>query len=307
MADERTMRRPVHGVHSLDQFRMEVPDLAEARRFFEGFGLAVEDQTERLLLRTFGDSQVWAQLTTGPRKRLTSLRFGIYERDEAWFRSKFPADGSAASNSIWCVAPDGLAIELAVLAKSSPDRKIAAQLADPFVPERGAAPRNCVAPVRPRRLAHVALFTDDVSAAVRFYCDDLGMGLSDRSGDDVAFVHGIHGSDHHMVALGRSNGPGLHHSSWDVATLAEVGLGAAQMARAGHAAGWGLGRHVLGSNFFHYVRDPWGSYTEYSADMDYVPMGSDWPGGDHPGEDSFYQWGPPPPNDFMVNRETLAV
>ena len=44
----------------------------------------------------------------------------------------------------------------------------------------------------------------------------------------------------------------------------------------GYAAGWGFGRHVLGSNYFHYVRDPWGSYCEYSAGMDYVPCGVNW-------------------------------
>ena len=39
---------------------------------------------------------------------------------------------------------------------------------------------------------------------------------------------------------------------------------------AGHATGWGLGRHTLGSNFFHYIKDPWGSWIEYSSDMDCV-------------------------------------
>ena len=52
----------------------------------------------------------------------------------------------------------------------------------------------------------------------------------------------------------------------------------------GHAKGWGLGRHVLGSNFFHYVQDPWGSFCEYSADIDYVPVDCDWPAADNPSE-----------------------
>ena len=38
-----------------------------------------------------------------------------------------------------------------------------------------------------------------------------------------------------------------------------------------------MGRHVLGSNYFYYVRDPWGSYAEYSHDIDFVPAGSIWP------------------------------
>jgi catechol 2,3-dioxygenase len=61
---------------------------------------------------------------------------------------------------------------------------------------------------------------------------------------------------------------------------------------------------VLGSNYFHYVRDPWGSYSEYSADIDYIPVDHDWKGGDHPPEDSFYVWGPQPPADFAFNHES---
>ena len=53
----------------------------------------------------------------------------------------------------------------------------------------------------------------------------------------------------------------------------------------GFVKGWGLGRHVLGSNFFHYVQDPWGSFSEYSADIDYIPATCDWPAGDHAPEE----------------------
>jgi hypothetical protein len=79
-----------------------------------------------------------------------------------------------------------------------------------------------------------------------------------------------------------------------------------QMADKGFRAGWGLGRHVLGSNYFHYVRDPWGSYAEYSSDIDYIPVDHDWESGDHPPEDSFYVWGPVPPSDFAFNHEAQA-
>lgn len=55
--------------------------------------------------------------------------------------------------------------------------------------------------------------------------------------------------------------------------------------------------------FFHYVRDPWGSYSEYSSDIDYVSADHDWDAGDHGPEDAFYIWGPTPPDDFTVNYE----
>ena len=143
----------------------------------------------------------------------------------------------------------------------------------------------------------------DIPKAIAFYRDVLGMRLSDRSGDLIAFMHGIHGSDHHMIAFVKSDGPGLHHLSWDVGSINDIGVGANHMADKGFAYGWGLGRHVLGSNYFHYVRDPWGSYAEYSCDIDYIPVTHDWKDGDHPPEDSFYMWGPAVPEDFAHNFE----
>ena len=113
----------------------------------------------------------------------------------------------------------------------------------------------------------------------------------------------MHGSDHHLVAFARSSGVGMHHCSWDVGSVQDIGLGAMQMAKKGFVAGWGLGRHVLGSNYFHYVQDPWGSWSEYSADIDFVPATTDWASADHPGEDSFYLWGPNVPEDFVRNYE----
>jgi catechol 2,3-dioxygenase-like lactoylglutathione lyase family enzyme len=142
-----------------------------------------------------------------------------------------------------------------------------------------------------------------VQRQVDFYTRVLGLRLSDKSRDMVAFMHGPHASDHHLVAFAKSNGKGLHHSSWDVGSLHDVGRGAEQMREHGYRDGWGVGRHVLGSNYFHYVRDPWGSYAEYSFDMDFIPADLDWPAADHAPEDSFYSWGPPLPEGFTINHE----
>lgn len=78
------------------------------------------------------------------------------------------------------------------------------------------------------------------------------------------------------------------------------------MMQAGYRQGWGVGRHVLGSNYFYYVRDPWGSYAEYSFDIDYIAPGQSWPASDHPPEDSLYVWGPDVPEDFVLNTELTS-
>jgi catechol 2,3-dioxygenase len=151
-------------------------------------------------------------------------------------------------------------------------------------------------------LSHVLVFTTDIDKAIDFYTRNLGLRLSDRS-DLVAFMHGIHGSDHHILAFAQSSAPGLHHCSWDMGSIGDIGIGAMHMAEKGHARGWGLGRHVLGSNYFHYVQDPWGSFAEYSCDIDYIPAARPWDAKYHEPEDSFYLWGPAPPSDFTINHE----
>jgi catechol 2,3-dioxygenase-like lactoylglutathione lyase family enzyme len=194
-------------------------------------------------------------------------------------------------------------IEIKVAEKTSPNIK--SGFSEQSVPGGvAAAPRRSkAAAVHPTRLAHVLLFTPDVGECIRFYSRVLGLRLSDRSGDGICFMHGIHGSDHHLLAFAKSKAPGLHHCSWDVGSIDQIGRGAMQMADKGFQRGWGLGRHVLGSNYFHYVRDPWGSYSEYSADIDFIPVDHDWDTGDYPAEDSFYLWGPQLPDDFVHNYE----
>jgi catechol 2,3-dioxygenase len=44
---------------------------------------------------------------------------------------------------------------------------------------------------------------------------------------------------------------------------------------------------VLGSNYFHYVQDPCGSFCEYSADIDFVSAGQAWPAGDFAPDDLY--------------------
>ena len=304
------------GVHSVDHVNMIVPDLKEAQTFYAGFGLDVREEGNHLGLYTFGQEQRWGRVGEGGSKKLSYVSFGAYAEDMEPLRGRLkqfhveqldPPPGFE-SNGIWFLDPDGTLIEIKVAAKSSPNEKTTASAFTASSPPgiQGSIARSKAPFVHPRRLAHVLIFTSDVGRAISFYERVVGLRLSDRAGDGVAFLHGIHGSDHHMVAFAKSNGPGLHHLSWDVGSVHEVGLGAMQMADRGFSRGWGLGRHVLGSNYFHYVRDPWGSYCEYSADIDYVPVDCDWPGADHPGHDSFYLWGPNPPEDFIVNYEAEA-
>jgi catechol 2,3-dioxygenase-like lactoylglutathione lyase family enzyme len=306
-------RRPgLLGIHSLDHVRLVVPSLGDAAHFYGSFGLELQPDGNGIGVFAGGQPHRWVALAEGARKQLGHISFGAFEEDLPRFAARLqeagiprvdPTPAAVDSNGLWFHDPDGTLIEIRAAEKTSPNRKSAVDNASVPAGMRGAPNRSAVPFVRPRRLAHVLVFTADVSRAIDFYSRVIGLRLSDRSGDGIAFMHGIHGSDHHLVAFAKSTAPGLHHFSWDVGSIHEVGLGASQMADKGFARGWGLGRHVLGSNYFHYVRDPWGSYAEYSSDIDYIAADQDWDSGDHPPEDSFYVWGPTPPEDFAFNYE----
>lgn len=308
----RPTRRPDElGVHSLDRFHFVVPDLSEAQNFYREFGLQVSARGDRLELAASASPHVWGTIAEGPRKKHQYASFGVFEEDFEPFAARLQRLGVARlgppageeSNGLWFHDHDGNLVEVKVAPKVSPGEKSEFSFKSTGPGARGQSARSQAGRTYPRRLSHILMFTADVRKAIEFYTGVLGLRLSDHSGGDIAFLHGIHGSDHHMIAFARSSAPGHHHFSWDVGSIDAIGAGAMHMLGKGYGRGWGLGRHVLGSNYFHYVRDPWGSYSEYSGDIDYVPADCDWPTGDFPAEDSFYAWGPNPPDDFVHNYE----
>jgi catechol 2,3-dioxygenase len=300
------------GVHSLDHFSLTVPNLEAASNFYSSFGLDIVAHGNAMGVYASGNPQLWGVLLEGPIKRLHHLSFGVFGEDLERFKHRIemrgirlldPPPGIIEPAGLWLRDPDGILIQLRAAPKTSPDQKLAAQFISSPDGKAGAPKRSQAPFVRPLRLGHCLTFTRNVSNAICFYTELLGLRLSDRSGSDIAFMHGIHGSDHHLISFARSSAPGLHHCCWDVRSLNEIGLGAMQMAARGYHEGWGLGRHVLGSNYFHYVRDPWGSYCEYSCDMDYIPVDMEWNAGDHDPGDALYVWGPNPPADWNHNHE----
>jgi catechol 2,3-dioxygenase-like lactoylglutathione lyase family enzyme len=299
------------GVHSLDQFVLAVPDLKQAQGFYASFGLDVREKDATLALHTFDHDHRWGSVVEGPRKRIHHLSFGCYADDLSKLKARIEANGVALldppagfeSNGFWFRNADGILNEVKVAPKSSPDRKEAGPWLSCPEGVAAAPPRRKAPDTHPRRLSHVLCFTPDIDRSIEFYERNLGLRLSDRSGEFVAFMHGIHGSDHHLLAFAKSGAPGFHHCSWDVGSIDQIGVGAAKMADKGYAKGWGLGRHVLGSNYFHYVQDPWGSFSEYSCDIDYIPKTQHWEAADHAPEDSLSIWGPEPPDYFIMNTE----
>jgi catechol 2,3-dioxygenase-like lactoylglutathione lyase family enzyme len=254
-------------VRSLLHYALEVPDQAVGQRYYRDFGLADDSRGDAAVrLRPTRQSRESVLLYEGPRKRLHHLCFGATGEDFARTREAIRRAGvtevdppkHAPEGGLWLRDPDGNLLNVREEAAPAP----APAEAPAAFNGPGYAPRQAVrgAPARdlavaPRRLGHVLLFTPNIDRQVGFYSRVLGLKLSDRSQDIIAFLRCT--TDHHNVALLKSSAPGFHHASFEVGGIDEIGMGAARMADRGWQPGWGFGRHVIGSNFFYYIRDPW--------------------------------------------------
>jgi catechol 2,3-dioxygenase-like lactoylglutathione lyase family enzyme len=297
---------------ALLSYALTVPDAEAGKRFYSTFGLIPAERDNVTILRCEGRDQDQVFLVEGKRKQLHHLRFGADEAGLANIRARMRerdiaelrAPAVAFAGGLWLSDPDSNLINV----RNEPARPWR-QAREHFAInqpgrysrfERGCPPRR---QVRPTRLGHVLLFTPNLSRLVEFYIGVLGLRLTDSVPGIIAFLHLPTGGDHHVLALVQDSRPGFHHASFEVESPDEIGLGAQTVLNAGYRNGWGFGRHVLGSNFFHYVRDPWMSMAEYFCDIDQVPADGSWQAKEHLPEDALYLWGPPVPDDFVRNYE----
>jgi catechol 2,3-dioxygenase-like lactoylglutathione lyase family enzyme len=298
-------------VHSLLSYALNVPDLEAGMRFYSTFGLVAAERDSTLAFRCEGREQDQVLLAQGAKKRLNHLRFGADDAGLAAIRAhmrerdvpEIDAPNDPFGGGLWLVDPDGNAINICN------DVPRPWRTAKPFAINQPGdyrrLGRGCPSPrpVRPTRLGHVLLFTPRLEEMVSFYGEILGLRLSDRVPGVIAFMHLPCGGDHHVLALLNDARSGFHHASFEVESPDDIGLGARTVLEAGYGDGWGFGRHVIGSNFFHYLRDPWMSMAEYFCDIDQIPADGSWRAQDHPAEDALYRWGPPLPADFGRNFE----
>ena len=299
-------------VHSLLSYALTVPDIDAGGRFYSTFGLIPYERDDAVVFRCDGRDQDQVFLLEGNKKRLNHLRFGaddaVFARIRMRMRESDIAEACAPhrafESGLWLTDPDGNLVNVRDEAPR-PWRQAGKDFAinQPghyrrF--DRGCPPRHGV---RPTRLGHVLLFTPNLQRSTDFYIGVLGLKLTDCVPGIIAFLHLAAGGDHHVLALVQDARSGFHHASFEVESPDDIGLGAQAVLNAGYRNGWGFGRHVLGSNFFHYVRDPWMSMAEYFCDIDQIPPDGSWQAKEHLPEDALYLWGPPVPEDFTRNYE----
>ena len=305
-------------ITSLQYVALGIPDLKPGVEFYETFGLQTQERADHVAMRCFGREQDQIVLIeTGQKRKLHHFSLGTTEtglreiarRLESQGIERLDAPYKTAPGGLWFRDPEGSLVNVQV-ADSAPYLKdVAAPAINrpgliPRVTTRGCPPFDMQP--RPRRMGHFIVFAKDVIAQSNFYCETLGLRLSDRITDGyAAFMRTAGDSDHHVLAMLKSAAPGFHHASFEMPGIDEAEVAGARLLAKGYKHAWGPGRHGVGSNYFHYFRDPWNGMAEYFHDMDYIPEKAAWEPQEWTKPAGMFLWsadGKPPP-DFGQNYE----
>ena len=295
-------------LHRLASVTMGVPDTATTAAYYTQFGLT-PGADGWFATRDGGDQ---LRVVHAPTRRMIELCVGVDHPDDlaaaAWRLRRLGIESRL--DGLTLTASEEVTGVRAVL-RVEPRVHQTAEPPTPYngpgrVERAGVRAPGIVrgGPVRPRKLGHAVLGTTDFEATSAFFRDGLGFKVSDLMGDVGVFLRCS--TDHHNVLVLRAPVSFLHHTSWQVEDVDEVGRGAMAMLEdhpERHV--WGLGRHHAGSNFFWYLKDPAGNFSEYYSDLDCILDDQVWKPEVFEGAKGLFSWGPPPPPSF-IQPEDLA-
>jgi catechol 2,3-dioxygenase-like lactoylglutathione lyase family enzyme len=297
-------------LHRLASVTIGVPNVDETVAYYEEFGLSsagdgwlaardtgpqlriVEAPTRRLLeLRIAADDTDDLDRIA---RQLSRLELAV-KREGSALVTEEPVAGIRARVE---VAPRFVQPEVAATPYNGPGRVERNAGRAPGIVRAGA--------VTPRKLGHVVIGSTDHEATSRFFTEGLGFKTSDYIKGEGAFMRCS--TEHHNVLVLRAPVNFLHHTSWQVDDIDEVGRGAhAMLEDHPERHVWGLGRHYAGSNFFWYLKDPAGNFSEYYSDMDTVIDDQLWTPEALEGAKGLFSWGPPPPPSFLKPEDLAAL
>jgi hypothetical protein len=289
-------------LHRLTTITLGVPAVAPVASYYEEFGLT--PLGEGRFATADGGEQL--RLVTAPTRRLVELGIGADDADDLGRIGRSLA-GLGVTTEVTgdtLVAHDA-GTQVRVVVRVTERMKQPATAPSAFngpgrIDRRNARADGIVreARVRPKKLGHVVLGSVDLAASQRFFIEGVGFKISDTIDGLASFLRCS--TDHHNLLVQAAPVPFVHHTSWQVDDVDEVGRGAHAMLTADPSRHvWGLGRHHIGSNFFWYLKDPAGNFSEYYADLDCILDDQLWKPEVWEGAKGLYNWGPPPPMSFL--------
>jgi hypothetical protein len=305
---------------------MGVPNVEETAAYYTDFGLtprAAEEVSvfgvvtpapsgDHTLATVDGGEQL--RIVRSPRRRLLRLGIGADDTDDLDRIASALAAldvAVARTDGAVCAVDSGTDVTVCIEVADRYDQEPAPSV--PYnAPGVDARTGNRApgilrdGPVRPRKLGHVVLGSTSQELSQRFFQQGVGLKVSDTVPGLATFMRCS--TDHHNVLVQQAPVAYLHHTSWQVDDVDEVGRGAsAMLATDPTRHTWGLGRHFLGSNFFWYLKDPAGTFSEYYSDLDCIVDDALWQPGAWEGAKSLWAWGPPPPPSFLAPEDLAEL
>lgn len=298
-------------LHRLTRLVLGVPDVAAAEAYYTEFGLT--PLGDGRFATVDGGEQL--KLVRTERRRAVQVGIGVDDPDDLdRIAANLAALGVAARRepAALTAVEEGTGVEVRV--------EIAERIRQAETPPaavngpgrvdrpnaRATALTRDEEHLRPRKLGHVVLGSTDQQRSQDFFVKGIGFKISDLIKDRAGFLRCS--TDHHNLLVQAAPVPLLHHTSWQVDDVDEIGRGASALLEADPSRHvWGLGRHHIGSNFFWYLRDPAGNFSEYYADLDVIVDDELWEPGVWSGQESLYSWGPPVPGEFLAPDDIVAL
>jgi catechol 2,3-dioxygenase-like lactoylglutathione lyase family enzyme len=297
-------------LHRLASVTIGVPNTTDTAAYYADFGLA--PQQDGWFSTQDGGNQL--RIVSAPTRRLVEARVGVDSPDDlaaAQSRlARLRVSCAVGASTLTAVEPvTGARAVLEVEARRTQPMTAPTPYNGPGRVERSDSRAPGVVRrdrVLPHRLGHAVIGTTDFAATAAFFRDGLGFKVSDLMGEMGAFLRCS--TDHHNILVLAAPVAFLHHTAWQVEDIDEIGRGAASMLEdhpERHV--WGLGRHHGGSNFFWYLKDPAGNFSEYYSDLDTILDDQLWKPEVLEGAKGLFNWGPPPPPSFIRPEDLGAL
>lgn len=319
------MTNPLVRVKQLAYVRVEAPDIAEAEKFLNEFGLQVAERANgRTYFRGTDAEAPCYILSQGP-GRVTAIAF---EADSLEDLAKVSAlsesseiealDEPSGGQCVWLTDPMGMQVEI-VYGREKLDA-LAPAPSHTFNmngqrPRVGELPGVSHGPSCVKRLGHLVLESADPESLYRWYHERFGLTKSDAVllPDGCAQMvfsrldRGDEYVDHHVVGFqyALDEGSRVQHVAFEVGNLDDLMSGHEHLKRRKYRNVWGIGRHLLGGQIFDYWKSPSGLIHEHWTDTDLVNQqhrASDC----NIGEMRDY-WGPDPKPEFLIARWNFKV
>ncbi len=290
------------GLSGIDAVVFGVPDMKEAKRFLNDWGVEpVAEADDRLVYRTRDGAEVIVRPHDAP-DLPPPIEPGKTVREVIWgAASKQELEASLAplrSLESFRTGPDGLPRVtdpngLSLAFRVSQRTAVSVTPTQPNAP--GAPGRvNQRSPIhdraRPINIGHIVVFASDFAAMRAFYTGPLGFTISDEYPGHGVFMRCQRvGAHHNLFVLNRPGKPGINHVAFTVTDIHEVIGGGIAMSKKGWKTEIGPGRHPISSAYFWYFENPLAAPLEYYADEDYCT--EDWqPGAFERKPELFAEW-----------------